>query len=75
MSAPRAARAAKPEPRHTGTVPVPRSVYERYAEPYALRVHGDCLAPVIRDGDTVIAAPDAPWEPGWPAPRKLVQIE
>ncbi len=52
------------QPRPTGTVPVPRSVYERYAEPYAMRIEGHCLDPIIRDGDTVIAAPDAPWEPG-----------
>lgn len=42
------------------TLAVPREVFARDPECYALRVSGDSMAPQLLDGDTVVVSPAAP---------------
>jgi repressor LexA len=42
------------------TLGVPRGVYQRDPQCYALRVSGDSMAPQLLDGDTVVISPAAP---------------
>jgi len=46
--------------RPRATLGVPRGVYERDPQCYALRVSGDSMAPQLLDGDTVVVSPAAP---------------
>jgi len=42
------------------TLAIPRDIYRRDPQCYALRVSGDSMAPQLLDGDTVVVSPAAP---------------
>jgi len=42
------------------TLAIPRDIFRRDPQCYALRVSGDSMAPQLLDGDTVVVSPAAP---------------
>ncbi len=45
---------------------VPTKAIAPYTQPYAMPVDGNCLAPIVNDGDRFVAAEDAPPVPNMP---------
>ena len=43
-----------------GTISVPRDVVHRYPDAYAVQIEGNCLSPILNDGDKILASETAP---------------